>query len=76
MQCNFKIKILELFNELKKKLIYILTDENLLFSSADTMKYKKCFNEIIHVFQNTLNNIENIYFKYFLFPKLKNIEKI
>lgn len=35
--------------------------------------YQNLIAEIIHILNETVNNLENVYFKYFLYPKLQNI---
>lgn len=38
---------------------------------SDLSMYTRCLTEIMEVLQTTLDKIENIYYKYFLFPKLQ-----
>jgi len=45
----------------------MIYDEYIIFSK----KYVMCMNEILCVLKNTLNKIQNIYFKYILEPKVK-----
>jgi len=54
------------FNEINKYINYMLYDEYIIFSS----NYVVCMNKILYVLKNTLNKIQNIYFKYILHPKL------
>jgi hypothetical protein len=55
------------FNEINKYIKYMIYDEYIIFSK----KYVSCMNEILSVLKNTLNKIQNIYFKYILHPKIK-----
>ena len=55
------------FNEINKYIKYMIYDEYIISSK----KYVSCMNEILSVLKNTLNKIQNIYFKYILHPKIK-----
>ena len=54
---------MNLFIDLKNKLFILL--EN------DMSLYTNCLNEIMEVLQATLSQMEGIYYKYILFPKLQ-----
>ncbi len=56
--------ILNLFIEMKKKLFIMLDDKH-------SSQIYSCFAEIMEVMQLTATKIENIYYKYNLFPKLQ-----
>ena len=62
-------KFLKIFNEIKKQIRYILNDNCFIYSD----KYFICMNEILAVLNNTLRKIQDIYYKYILFPNLQNI---
>ena len=46
-------KFFNIFNEIKKQIIYIMNDNDILY----TNKYFSCLNEILNVLKNTLGNI-------------------
>lgn len=50
-------------NILSDKYIYIQSERN----------YSNLINELITLLNDTLCKLENVYFKYFLYPKLQNI---
>ena len=54
------------FNEINKYINYMLYDEYIIYSN----KYVSCMNKILCVLKNTLNKIQDIYFKYILLPKI------
>lgn len=60
-------KFLKIFNEIKKQIRYILNDSTIIYSD----KYFMCMNEILTVLNNTLSKIQDIYYKYILFPNLQ-----
>jgi hypothetical protein len=62
-------KFLKIFNEIKKQIRYILNDNTIIYSD----KYFMCMNEILTVLNNTLSKIQDIYYKYILFPNLQKI---
>lgn len=62
-------KFLKIFNEIKKQIRYILNDNSIIYSD----KYFICMNEILTVLNNTLSKIQDIYYKYILFPNLQKI---
>lgn len=62
-------KFFNIFNEIKKQIIYILNDNDILY----TNNYFSCLNEILCVLNNTLYKIQDIYYKYILYPKLKKL---
>lgn len=55
--------IMNLFIDLKNRL-FILLDN-------DVSLYTSCLHEIMEVLQVTLSQMEGIYYKYILFPKLQ-----
>ena len=55
-----------IFNEINKYIKYIIYDDYIIYSK----KYFQCMNEIMIVLENTFNKIQNIYFKYILYPKI------
>jgi hypothetical protein len=56
-----------IFNEINRYIKYMIYDDYIIMSS----KYFLCMNEIMTVLENTLNKIQNIYFKYILHPKIR-----
>ena len=62
-------KFLKIFNEIKKQIRYILNDTSIIYSD----KYFMCMNEILTVLNNTLSKIQDIYYKYILFPNLQKL---
>lgn len=62
-------KFFNIFNEIKKQIIYIINDNEIIY----TNKYVTCLNEILNVLKNTLYKIQDIYYKYILHPKLKKL---
>ena len=62
-------KFLKIFNEIKKQIRYILNDNSFIYSD----KYFICMNEILAVLNNTLRKIQDIYYKYILFPNLQKL---
>jgi len=62
-------KFFNIFNEIKKQIIYIINDNEIIY----TNKYVTCLNEILNVLKNTLYKIQDIYYKYILYPKLKKL---
>ena len=69
---NAKSQVLSQFNDLKNRLVYIINDVSLL---CNTEIYNKCLKEVLQVLHAAITGFENIYFKYFLFPKLQNLER-
>ena len=65
-------KYFNIFNEIKKHIIYIINDSELIFSN----NYFLCLNEILCVLKKTLWKIQDIYYKYILYPKSMKITKI
>jgi hypothetical protein len=55
------------FNEINKYIKYMIYDEYIIIST----NYFLCMNEIMTVLENTLSKIQNIYFKYILYPKIR-----
>lgn len=66
---NFMNKFFNIFNEIKKQIIYIINDGDVIYSH----NYITCLNEILCVLKNTLYKIQDIYYKYILYPKLKKL---
>jgi hypothetical protein len=58
-----------IFIEINKQINYIINDNEILCSN----NYFKCIDEIIIVLRNTLYKLQDIYYKYILYPKLKKI---
>jgi hypothetical protein len=58
-----------IFIEIKTQINYIINDNDFLCSN----NYLKCMDEIITVLRNTLYKLQDIYYKYILYPKLKKI---
>jgi len=56
-----------IFNEINKYIKCVIYDDYIIYSK----KYVQCMNEIMGVLENTLSKIQNIYFKYILYPKIK-----
>jgi len=62
-------RIGNIFIEIKKQIDYIISDKEILFSN----NFFNCIDEIIIVLRKTLYKLQNIYYKYVLYPKLKKI---
>ena len=58
-----------IFFEIKKQISYIINDNDFVFSR----NYINCINEVIIVLQKALFKLQDIYYKYILYPKLKKI---
>ena len=61
--------VMNLFINLKNKL-FAMVDDNQVYL-INNSKYVTCLSEIIEVLATTLTRIEDIYYKYILFPKLQ-----
>jgi hypothetical protein len=62
-------RIGSIFIEIKKQINYIINDNEILYSN----NYFNCIDEIMAVLRNTLYKLQDIYYKYILYPKLKKI---
>jgi hypothetical protein len=62
-------RIGSIFIEIKKQINYIINDNEILFSN----NYFNCMDEIMTVLRNTLYKLQDIYYRYVLYPKLKKI---
>ena len=62
-------RIESIFIEIKKQINYLIFDNQIISSN----NYFKCMDEIITVLRNTLYKLQDIYYKYILYPKLKTI---
>jgi hypothetical protein len=62
-------RIRSIFIEIKKQINYIINDNEILFSN----NYFNCMDEIMTVLRNTLYKLQDIYYRYVLYPKLKKI---
>lgn len=62
-------RIGNIFIEIKKQIDYIISDKEILYSN----NFFNCIDEIIIVLRKTLYKLQNIYYKYVLYPKLKKI---
>lgn len=69
---NAKSHVLSKFNDIKNRLVYILNEVSLVYN---TEIYNRCLKEVLQVLHAAIAGFENIYFKYFLFPKLQNLEQ-
>jgi hypothetical protein len=58
-----------IFIEINKQINYIINDNEILCSN----NYFNCIDEIMAVLRNTLYKLQDIYYKYILYPKLKKI---
>ena len=58
-----------IFVEIKKQINYIINDSEFTYSH----NYINCMNEIMKVLRNALFKLQDIYYKYILYPKLKKI---
>lgn len=65
-------RIGNIFIEIKTQINYIINDSDFTYSH----NYFKCMDEIIAVLRNTLNKLQDIYYKYILYPKLKKFNFI
>lgn len=62
-------RIGNIFIEIKKQINYIINDNDFIFSS----NYINCMNEVMIVLRRALFKLQDIYYKYILYPKLKKI---
>ena len=69
---TFKRFIINLFIDIKNKIFHMIDNNNMYFTN--TALYSKFLKELADVLSNTLVKIEDIYFKYFLLPKLQQIK--
>jgi hypothetical protein len=60
-------KLVNIFNQIKKEILYIINDKDIIFSD----NYFICLNELFKLLQKTLCKIQNIYYKYILYPNLQ-----
>jgi len=60
-------KLVNIFNEIKKEILYIINDKDIIYSD----NYFVCLNELFKLLQKTLCKIQSIYFKYILYPNLQ-----
>ena len=58
-----------IFFEINKQISYIINDNDFVFSS----NYMNCINEVMIVLRRALFKLQDIYYKYILYPKLKKI---
>jgi hypothetical protein len=58
-----------IFFEINKQISYIINDNDFVFSS----NYMNCINEVMIVLRKALFKLQDIYYKYILYPKLKKI---
>lgn len=58
-----------IFVEIKKQINYIINDNDFIYSS----NYINCMNEVMTVLRKALFKLQDIYYKYILYPKLKKI---
>jgi hypothetical protein len=58
-----------IFFEINKQISYIINDNDFIFSS----NYINCMNEVMVVLRKALFKLQDIYYKYILYPKLKKI---
>ncbi len=61
-----KNKFEYVFFNIKNYINYILNDEQFIYSS----NYFKCVQEVFNVLMTTFSKIEQIYYRYVLYPKL------
>jgi len=62
-------RIGSIFIEIKKQINYIINDKEFVYSS----NYINCMNEVMIVLRKALFKLQDIYYKYILYPKLKKI---
>jgi hypothetical protein len=62
-------KLGNIFFEINKQISYIINDNDFVFSS----NYINCINEVMIVLRRALFKLQDIYYKYILYPKLKKI---
>lgn len=58
-----------IFFEINKQINYIINDNDFVYSS----NYINCMNEVMTVLRKALFKLQDIYYKYILYPKLKKI---
>lgn len=66
-----KLNVINLLNEIKSEIFFVLDDSSLFLTNFDT--WTMFFNELMLLLKNTLNEIEDLYFKYILNPRLTSL---
>jgi hypothetical protein len=64
-----KLKVINVLNAIKSEIFFVLEDSSLFLTNYDT--WTMFFYELMLLLKNTLNEIENLYFKYILKPSFK-----
>ena len=62
-------RIGSIYGEIKTQINYIINDNDFIYSS----NYINCMNEVMIVLRKALFKLQDIYYKYILYPKLKKI---
>lgn len=63
-----KKQIMNIFLDLKNIFEHMMNDNYVYFNNNSS--YMRFMNELLNVLTKTLSQIESIYYRYFLFPKL------
>lgn len=71
LKLHFHQHITNLFLDIKSNIVNMLSDKY-IYTKNRTM-YKSFIDEIIHILNETLSNIEKVYYKYFLYPKIQDL---
>jgi len=66
-----KLKVINVLNAIKSEIFFVLEDSSLFLTNYDT--WTMFFYELMLLLKNTLNEIENLYFKYILNPRLRSL---
>lgn len=68
MSIYLKKSIINTIIDIKKLINYILNDNTVL-----SPNYNKCISELYYILMKTFKKIENIYYKYILYPKIVDV---
>lgn len=63
-----KIAIFNIMINIKEQINKIITSDKLYLTNNDA--YILCFEEIFNILIMTLGKLENVYYKYFLYPRI------
>ena len=72
IQLHLHKYIINLFLTIKSNIIKMLSDKYLFIQPENN--YHNLITDIIHILNETVCNLENVYYKYFLYPKLQSVK--
>lgn len=67
----YKATIFNVLSEIKQQIFKMINSDKLYLTNNEA--YIMCFEEILNILICTLGKIDNIYYKYVLYPKLCNM---